>query len=50
MARVEDGGETDTGLEGLDDVVVDFVVDDVAVGLVVEGVDDFVVAIFFVAV
>lgn len=50
MARVEDGGQANTGSERLDDVKVDFVVDDVSCLLEVHRVDDFVVAVFFVAV
>jgi len=50
VAAIEDGRQTHSSLERLDDVVVDFVVDDVPVCLVVDWVDDFVVAIFLVAV
>lgn len=50
MAGVEDGGETDTGREAADHDVVHFVVDNVAVCTEVDGVDDFVVAVFFVAI
>ena len=49
MARVEDGGQAHAGLEGLYDVVVDLVVDDVTGGLVVDGVDYLVIAVVFVA-
>jgi hypothetical protein len=49
VAGVEDGGQAHTGLEGFYDVVVDLVVDDVASGLVVDGIDYFVVAVVFVA-
>lgn len=50
MARVEDGRQTDTLLERLDHVVVNLIVNDVAVVLKVDRVDNFVVAIVFVAV
>ena len=50
MARVEDGGQSDAGLQGGHHDAVHFVVDDVAGGAEVDGVDDFVVAVVFVAV
>jgi hypothetical protein len=50
VARVKDCSQTDTGLEGLDDVVVDLVIDNVAVLLEIDRVDDFVVTVFLVAV
>lgn len=50
MAAVEDGGETDTRLEGLDYYGVDLVVDYVAVRLEVDRVDNLVVSVILVAV
>ena len=50
VAGVEDGGEADAGLEGADHDAMHFVVDDVAGLAEVDGVDDFVIAVFFVAV
>lgn len=50
MAAVEDGGEADTRREGLDDYGVDLVVDDVALCLEVDWVDDLVVSVILVAV
>jgi hypothetical protein len=50
VARVEDGGQADARLQGLDDEFVDLVVDDVARASKVDRVDDFVVTVFFVAV
>ena len=50
MAGVEDCGQADTGLEGLDEDAVHVVVDDVTGNSEVDGVDDFVVAVVFVAV
>lgn len=50
VAGIEDGGEADAGLEGADHDAVHLVVDDVAGYTEVDGVDDFIVAIFFVAV
>ena len=50
MARVEDGCEAHTGLEGLHQDAVHFVVDYVAYLAEIDRVDDFVVAVIFVAV
>jgi hypothetical protein len=50
MAGVEDGGQAHTRFEGLDQDVVHLVVYDVTGRFVVDGVDDLVVAIFFVSV
>ena len=50
MAGIENGGEAHARLQGLDQDSVHFVVDDVAIGAEVYGVDDFVVAVVFVAV
>jgi len=50
MARVEDGRQPHSGLQGLHDDMVDLVVDDVAVFFEVDGVDDFVVSILLIAV
>ena len=50
MAAVEDGRQTDTGLQWLDDVEMDLVVDNVPIGLEVDRVDDLVGAVLFVAV
>lgn len=50
VAGVEDGGQTDTGSEGLDHDAVHFVVDDVAGVSKVDWVDHFVVAVVFVPV
>lgn len=50
MARVEDGGEANTGLEGLYHDAVHFIVDNVAGHSEVDRVDDLIVAIFLVAV
>jgi len=50
VARVEDGRQTNAGLKRFDNVVMDLVVDNVAVLLEVDRVDDFVVAIFLIAV
>lgn len=50
VAGVEDGGEADAGLEGGHHDAVHFVVDDVTDLAEVDGVDDLVVAVGFVAV
>lgn len=50
MARVEDGGEADAGGEGTDHDAVHFVVGNVAYLAEVDWINDFVVAIVFVAV
>ena len=50
MAGVENCGQADTGLEGLHEDTVHVVVDDVTGDSEVDGVDDFVVAVVFVAV
>ena len=50
VAGVEDGGEADAGLEGGHHDAVHFIVDDVADLAEVDGVDDLVVAVWFVAV
>lgn len=50
MAGVDDGGEAHARLEGLDDEVVDLVVNNGALGLVVDGAQALVVAVFLVAV
>ena len=50
VARVDDGGEAHARLQGFHDCVVDLVIDDVACGLEVDGVEALVVAVFFVAV
>ena len=50
VAGVEDCGQADAGGEGHDEDAVHFVVDDVAGLAEVDGVDDFVVAVIFVAV
>lgn len=50
MAAVEDGRQTDTSLQWLDDVEMDLVVDNVAIRLEVDRVDDLVGAVLFVAV
>lgn len=50
VARVEDSGEADAGLEGGHHDAVHFVVDDVAHLAEVDGVDDLVVAVGLVAV
>lgn len=49
VAAVKEGRETHTGLQRLDHMVVDFVVDDVACPLMVDGVNDLVVAVLLVA-
>ena len=50
MAGVEYCGEPDTGLKGLDHDTVHLVIDDMACAAEVDGVDYFVVAVFFIAV
>ena len=50
VAGIEDGGEADPGLEGADHYAVHLVVDDVAGYTEVDGIDDFIVAVFFVTV
>ena len=50
MAGIEDGGEPHTGLEGLHEDAVHFVINDVAGSAEVDGVDHFIVAVVFVAV
>lgn len=50
MAGVEDSCEANSGLEGTNHDSVHFVVDDVASGAEVDWVDDFVVAIVFIAI
>lgn len=50
VAGVEDGRETNTGQQGLHNVEVDLVVDNVAVLLMIDRVDDFVVAVILVAI
>lgn len=50
VAAVEDGRQTDTGLQWLDDGEMDVVVDNVAIGLEVDRVDDLIGAVLFVAV
>ena len=50
VARVEDGCQTNTGLQRLDHHTVHLVVDNVAGATEVYGVDNLVVTIFFVAV
>lgn len=48
MAGVEDGGQTDARDEGLDHDTVHLVVYDVAGRSKVYGIDDFIVAVFFI--
>lgn len=50
MAGVENGRKADTRLKRLDDHGVDVIVDNVAFRGVVDGVDDFIVAVLFIAV
>lgn len=50
VAGIEDAGEADARSKGADHDLVHLVVDDVADGAEVDGVDYFVVAVFFVAV
>jgi hypothetical protein len=50
VAAVENGGQTDAGLQWLDDVEMDLVVDNVPIGLEVDRVDDLIGAVLFVAV
>ena len=50
MARVEDGRQAHARLKRLDNQVVEVVIDDVALALVVDRVDDLVVAVVLVAV
>lgn len=50
MAGVEDGGQADTRLERPDEDAVHLVVDNVAGHAEIDGVDDLVIAIFFIAV
>ena len=50
MTRIENGCETDTGLQRLDHTEVNLVVNNMASLLVVDRVDDFVVSIILVAV
>lgn len=50
MARIEDGGQTDTGLEGLDHDAVHFIVDDVASHTKIHGVNDLIVTVLFITV
>jgi hypothetical protein len=50
MTRIEDGGESHTGLEGLDHDTVHLVVDNVAGGAEINWVDDLVVTVIFIAV
>ena len=50
VAAVEDGRQTDTGLQWLDDVEMDLVVDNVPIGLEVDRVDDLIGAVLLVPV
>ena len=50
VAGVEDGGQTHAWLEGFDHDVVHEVVDNVACLTEIDGVDDFIIAIVFIAV
>lgn len=50
MTRIEDGGESHTGLEGCDHDTVHLVVDNVTGRAEIHWIDDLVVAIIFVAV
>lgn len=50
MAGVKDGSETDTGEERPDGPGVDVIIHNVAVLLVIDGVDDLIVAIILITV
>lgn len=50
MAGVEDGSETDTRLERLDNHSVDVIIDNVSIRGMVDRVDDFIITVLFVAV
>jgi hypothetical protein len=50
VAAVEDGRQAHTGRQGLDHVMVDLIVNDVACCLKVERVNDLVMAVLLVAV
>ena len=50
MAGVEDGGKSYAGLEGLHHYAMHFIIDYVAYLTEIDGIDDFIVAIVFVAI
>lgn len=50
MARIENGSQANTGLKGSDQAEVYLVVDNVSGLPMINGVDDFIVAIIFIAV
>ena len=50
MAGVEDGGQAHAGLEGLHQDAVHFVVDNMTNLAEIDGIDDFVIAVIFIAV
>jgi len=50
VARIEDGSQTNTRLQGRDDNSMNFVVNDVASLLIVDRIDDFVSSVFLVAI
>lgn len=50
MTGVEDGSETNTRLKRPDDHGVDVIIDNVSLGSMVDGVDDFIVTVVFVTI
>jgi hypothetical protein len=50
VAGIEDGGQSHTRLEGRDHDAVHLIVDNVASGAEINGIDDFVITVIFVAV